>query len=198
MGHDRGRRHVVRRALVHRDPADLLPQGPRREGRRDARGRLEPGRPQGLRQGHAGQGRRQVGHLPAAGWPGLVADVHAVRLAEGRRAGRRRQVHVQHRADAGGAGLLRVVLRARRSRRPTCRRGRAGAGFIKGDIGAFVSGPWHMGILRDQGGEEFDEQVGRRADARRRRPARRSPAAATWWSSRTPRTATPRGSSSTS
>jgi multiple sugar transport system substrate-binding protein len=23
--------------------------------------------------------------------------------------------------------------------------------FIKGDIGAFVSGPWHMGILRDQG-----------------------------------------------
>jgi multiple sugar transport system substrate-binding protein len=29
-------------------------------------------------------------------------------------------------------------------------------GFINGDIGAFVSGPWHMGILRDQGGEEFE------------------------------------------
>ena len=28
--------------------------------------------------------------------------------------------------------------------------------FIKGDIGAFVSGPWHMGILRDQGGAEFE------------------------------------------
>ena len=29
-------------------------------------------------------------------------------------------------------------------------------GFIKGDIGAFVSGPWHMGILRDQGGADFE------------------------------------------
>lgn len=29
-------------------------------------------------------------------------------------------------------------------------------GFIKGEIGAFVSGPWHMGILRDQGGAEIE------------------------------------------
>ncbi|MGH8891960.1 MAG: sugar ABC transporter substrate-binding protein [Actinomycetes bacterium] len=29
-------------------------------------------------------------------------------------------------------------------------------GFINGDIGAFVSGPWHMGILRDQGGAEIE------------------------------------------
>lgn len=29
-------------------------------------------------------------------------------------------------------------------------------GFINGDIGAFVSGPWHMGILRDQGGAELE------------------------------------------
>jgi multiple sugar transport system substrate-binding protein len=28
--------------------------------------------------------------------------------------------------------------------------------FIKGDIGAFVSGPWHMGILREQGGAGFE------------------------------------------
>ncbi len=28
--------------------------------------------------------------------------------------------------------------------------------FIKGDIGAFVSGPWHMGILREQGGDDFE------------------------------------------
>jgi multiple sugar transport system substrate-binding protein len=28
--------------------------------------------------------------------------------------------------------------------------------FIKGEIGAFVSGPWHMGILRDQGGADFE------------------------------------------
>lgn len=31
-------------------------------------------------------------------------------------------------------------------------------GFINGDIGAFVSGPWHMGILRDQGGPEFEDR----------------------------------------
>jgi multiple sugar transport system substrate-binding protein len=31
-------------------------------------------------------------------------------------------------------------------------------GFINGDIGAFVSGPWHMGILRDQGGPEFEDK----------------------------------------
>ena len=31
-------------------------------------------------------------------------------------------------------------------------------GFIKGDIGAFVSGPWHMGILKDQGGADFADK----------------------------------------
>ncbi len=31
-------------------------------------------------------------------------------------------------------------------------------GFINGDIGAFVSGPWHMGILRDQGGAGFEKK----------------------------------------
>lgn len=30
------------------------------------------------------------------------------------------------------------------------------SGFIRGDIGSFVSGPWHMGILRDQGGPGFE------------------------------------------
>lgn len=28
-------------------------------------------------------------------------------------------------------------------------------GFIDGSIGAFISGPWHVGILNDQGGEDF-------------------------------------------
>ena len=32
------------------------------------------------------------------------------------------------------------------------------SGFINGDIGAFVSGPWHMGILADQGGPEFADK----------------------------------------
>ena len=31
-------------------------------------------------------------------------------------------------------------------------------GFINGDIGSFVSGPWHMGILADQGGAGFEEK----------------------------------------
>ena len=31
-------------------------------------------------------------------------------------------------------------------------------GFINGEIGAFVSGPWHMGILADQGGAGFEEK----------------------------------------
>lgn len=32
------------------------------------------------------------------------------------------------------------------------------SGFIKGDIGAFVSGPWHIGILREQGGDAFADK----------------------------------------
>lgn len=31
-------------------------------------------------------------------------------------------------------------------------------GFVNGDIGAFVSGPWHMGILADQGGDAFADK----------------------------------------
>ena len=34
------------------------------------------------------------------------------------------------------------------------------SGFIKGSIGSFVSGPWHMGILRDQGGAKFEGKWG--------------------------------------
>ncbi|HEY0698168.1 MAG TPA: sugar ABC transporter substrate-binding protein [Micromonospora sp.] len=29
-------------------------------------------------------------------------------------------------------------------------------GFVKGEIGGFVSGPWHMGILREQGGAALE------------------------------------------
>jgi multiple sugar transport system substrate-binding protein len=31
-------------------------------------------------------------------------------------------------------------------------------GFVKGEIGAFVSGPWHVGILKEQGGAGFEEK----------------------------------------
>ena len=27
--------------------------------------------------------------------------------------------------------------------------------FVKGEVGAFISGPWHVGILNDQGGKDF-------------------------------------------
>jgi multiple sugar transport system substrate-binding protein len=31
-------------------------------------------------------------------------------------------------------------------------------GFVKGEIGAFVSGPWHVGILKEQGGAGFEDK----------------------------------------
>jgi multiple sugar transport system substrate-binding protein len=34
------------------------------------------------------------------------------------------------------------------------------AGFIDGSIGAFISGPWHIGILKDQGKEAFLDKLG--------------------------------------
>jgi multiple sugar transport system substrate-binding protein len=33
-------------------------------------------------------------------------------------------------------------------------------GFVDGRFGAFVSGPWHLGILRDLGGASFMDKVG--------------------------------------
>ncbi|HVQ93006.1 MAG TPA: sugar ABC transporter substrate-binding protein [Mycobacteriales bacterium] len=33
-------------------------------------------------------------------------------------------------------------------------------GFINGTIGSFISGPWHLGILKDQGGAAFMDKVG--------------------------------------
>ncbi|MEV0157429.1 sugar ABC transporter substrate-binding protein [Micromonospora sp. NPDC050686] len=31
-------------------------------------------------------------------------------------------------------------------------------GFVKGEIGAFISGPWHMGIVEEQGGPGFKDK----------------------------------------
>jgi multiple sugar transport system substrate-binding protein len=38
--------------------------------------------------------------------------------------------------------------------------GQLESGFVDGSIGAFISGPWHVGILADQGGEGFLDKVG--------------------------------------
>jgi multiple sugar transport system substrate-binding protein len=32
------------------------------------------------------------------------------------------------------------------------------SGFVDGSIGGFVSGPWHVGLVEEQGGEGFEEQ----------------------------------------
>ena len=70
---------------------------------------------------------------------------------------RRRQVHVRHRADEGGARLLRVASSSDGiSPTAAARRARWSRRSSTGDIGAFVSGPWHMGILREQGGADFE------------------------------------------
>ncbi len=73
----------LRRPLVRRDAAGVLPQGPGREGRHHhAADRL--GRPEGDGQGDEGQGRREVRDQPAAGRHGLLADGDAVRLVRRR------------------------------------------------------------------------------------------------------------------
>ncbi len=33
-------------------------------------------------------------------------------------------------------------------------------GFVNGTVGSFVSGPWHLGLVRDLGGEAFMDKVG--------------------------------------
>jgi len=42
-------------------------------------------------------------------------------------------------------------------------------GFVKGEIGAFISGPWHMGIVEEQGGPGFKDKY-----AVARMPAKKS------------------------
>lgn len=34
------------------------------------------------------------------------------------------------------------------------------SGFVDGSIGAFISGPWEIGLVKDQGGEDFMKNVG--------------------------------------
>ena len=41
---------------------------------------------------------------------------------------------------------------------PSLAEGALEPGFVKGEIGAFVSGPWHVGILNDQGGAGFSDK----------------------------------------
>ena len=67
--------------------------------------------------------------------------------------------------------------------------------FVAGKIGAFISGPWHIGLLKSRAAPaSWTSSRSRRCRRRSRRP--RSSAAATWPCSRTRRTATAPGSSS--
>ena len=116
------------RAVVRRDARPLLPDRCRREGRHHRRAD-DLGRAQGDGQGHAGAGRRRVGHLARdQERPG----VPAVRVVERRRRHRRgRRLRARLPAGRRGARVLRLVLRggpdpasrsrkASTSRRPSC------------------------------------------------------------------------------
>ena len=59
-------------------------------------------------------------------------------------------------ADAGGARLLPVLLHREDLADASSPPGALETASSRASIGAFVSGPWHMGILRDQGGAEFE------------------------------------------
>ena len=98
----------LRRAVVRRDAAPLLPHGHRREGRHH-RAAGDLGRAEGDGEGAEGEGRRQVRHLAGAE---QLAGVPAVRLAERRRRRERgRRVDVRHARGRRGARVLQVVLR---------------------------------------------------------------------------------------
>ncbi len=94
VGVDRGRRHVVRRPLVRRDPGPLLPHRPREEGRLGP-GAAELGRAAPVRPGPQGQGRRRLRPEPPARPDRLLADHDAVRLVQ-RRVGDQRRGHRVH------------------------------------------------------------------------------------------------------
>ena len=114
LGLHRGGRHVLRGALVRRDPRAVRRHRAGGAGRRLADPR-DVGGPDGDVQGHA-VGRRPVGHHAAGRSDGRVADVPAVRVAGGRGDHERGadRVHVRQPRVRQGAHLLPVVLHRRR------------------------------------------------------------------------------------
>ena len=103
----RRRRQDLRRAVVRRDAAPLLPHRHRQEGRHH-RGAQDLGRAQGDGARDAGQGRREVRHQPLHQ---QLAGVPAVRVAGRRRPRQGRRVHAEHAAGRRGHRLLQVLRR---------------------------------------------------------------------------------------
>ena len=69
-----------------------------------------------------------------------------------------KRVHVRHAGDDRGARVLPVVLH-REAWPPTeLPEGALEPDFVSGKIGAFISGPWHIGLLKEQGGAGFDDK----------------------------------------
>ena len=132
-----------------------------------------------------------------AGGTGSWQSRHAVRVGRRRRARQgRRTYNFDTPEMLKAAAVLPVLLHRRhlqpvRPWQPTTE-----PDFANGEVPMFISGPWMMSAVEDGRRRRLQGQVRRRA---RSRPAARSPprssAAPTSSSSRTPRTATPRGSS---
>ena len=200
-----GRRRDARRrglgqAVVRRRPRADLPQGRAQEGRR--RAAQDVGRAQGRVAGDQGEGRRDLPDraqrpdralLPAGDLAGRRRDRHAGRrhvegraeLARGRRGDRLLHVLLQGGPDA------RRPRSAGRSRTPRRRSSTA------------TSRCWSRAAGPTTRSSRPSPSWRRRSARCWRPPARaartpRSPAAATWWCSRRPRTSTPRTRSSTS
>ena len=187
----------LRRAVVRRDARPLLPHRPGREGGL-GRGAAELGRPEAVRHGPAGQGRRRVRHQPPRRRHRLVADLHAVRLVQRRHADQRRRhgVHDGLPGDDRGAGVLQAPSSTRASPRPRCSTPvswRAASRTARSAPSSPARGTpaWS----RTQASAPTSTPSSR-CPARTARPAPRSPVAATWPCSATPTTRTAPGSSS--
>ena len=159
LGLHRGRRHVVRRPLVRRDPRPLLPHGPGREGRL-GRGAAELGRAQDVRRGHGEQGRRRVRPQPPARPDRLVADDDAVRLVQRRRRSPTRTAPSTPSTPRRWPRRSTTTRRSSRrgSRRPGCSTPASSrAASPRARIGSFISGPWHTGLVEDAGRRRQDQ-----------------------------------------
>jgi multiple sugar transport system substrate-binding protein len=157
VGHHGRQGHVVRRPVVHRDPAHLLPQGPRGEGRRDAGAGWSQDDFKAFTKAMQAKGGAKWGiSLQPGGkgsWQTMMpfAWQKGANLAQGEKF-TFNTPEMQSALDYYASFFTEKIS-------PTdLAQGALETGFIKGDIGAFVSGPWHMGILKDQGGADFAEK----------------------------------------
>ena len=71
---------------------------------------------------------------------------------------RRQGLHLRHAGDDRGAEVLPVVLHREAGPDRPGPRAPWSRASSSGKIGAFMSGPWHVGLLKEQGGAGFDDK----------------------------------------